>query len=125
MGLWLLLKHVGAEALGAAIERNMACARYVERLVGGSDDLEMLAPVGLSVFCFRYAPPGYSGDLDEMNERVLVELQRDGSSYLSNARVGGRFALRGCVLNYRTTERDMEVMVEDVRRVGRGVAGEA
>lgn len=125
LGLWLLLKHVGAEALGAAIEQNMACARYVERLVGASDDLEMLAPVGLSVFCFRYAPKGYAGDLDELNERVLVELQRDGSSYLSNARVGWRFALRGCVLNYRTTERDMEVLVEDVRRVGRGVAGEA
>ncbi|HEY3439620.1 MAG TPA: pyridoxal-dependent decarboxylase [Paludibaculum sp.] len=125
LGLWLLLKHVGAEALGAAIEQNMACARYVEELVRGSDDLEMLAPVGLSVFCFRYAPKGFAGDLDALNERVLVELQRDGSSYLSNARVGGRFALRGCVLNYRTTARDMEVMVEDVRRVGRVVVGEA
>ena len=65
----------------------------------------MLAPVGLSVFCFRYAPPGFAGDLDALNERILVALQRAGGSYLSNARVRGHFALRGCVLNYRTTAR--------------------
>jgi hypothetical protein len=45
-----------------------------------------------------------------------VDLQKEGSSYLSNARIRGRFALRGCVLNYRTTERDMEILLEDVRR---------
>ena len=47
----------------------------------------------------------------------LIYLQRDGSSYLSNATLGGRFALRGCVLNYRTTLRDMEILLDDLRRV--------
>jgi aromatic-L-amino-acid decarboxylase len=45
----------------------------------------------------------------------MLEVQRGGSSYLSNARVRGAFALRGCVLNYRTTKRDMEILLEDVR----------
>ena len=57
------------------------------------------------------------GELDAWNERLLVELQRDGSSYLSNARVGGRFSLRGCVMNYRTTLRDMEILLDDLRRL--------
>ena len=55
--------------------------------------------------------------IDAFNERLLVALQRDGSSYLSNATLGGRFALRGCVLNYRTTLRDMEMLLDDLRRV--------
>jgi aromatic-L-amino-acid decarboxylase len=50
-------------------------------------------------------------------QRLLVALQRDGSSYLSNATLGDRFALRGCVLNYRTTLRDMEILLGDLRRV--------
>ena len=33
--------------------------------------------------------------------------------------LGGRFALRGCVLNYRTTLRDVEILLDDLRRVGR------
>lgn len=121
LGIWLLLKFVGAAELGRAIEHNIACAQYLEKLVAASGDFEMLAPVSLSVFCFRYAPPGFTGSLDALNERILVRLQRDGGSYLSNARVGGRFALRGCVVNYRTAERDMEILLEDVRRAAAAV----
>lgn len=116
LNVWLTFKFVGALRLGEAIERNMACARYVESLVNLAPDFEMLAPVELSVFCFRYRPPGFTGDLDALNERILLATQRAGSSYLSNARIRGAFALRGCVLNYRTTERDMEILLEDVRR---------
>jgi aromatic-L-amino-acid decarboxylase len=114
--LWLLVKSVGARALGEAIAENIACAKYFEELVQASDDFEMLAPVELSIFCFRYRPRGFTGDLDKLNERVMLALQRAGSSYVSNARIGGNFALRGCVLNYRTTRRDMEILLEDVRK---------
>jgi glutamate/tyrosine decarboxylase-like PLP-dependent enzyme len=115
LDLWLLIKFAGTERLGQAIEENIACAKYFEELVRASDDFEMLAPVELSIFCFRYVPKGFTGDLDAFNEGVLVALQRGGSTYLSNARVLGRFALRGCVLNYRTTRADMERVLEDVR----------
>ncbi len=98
LDLWLLIKYVGAERLTQALEENLACARYFGNLVEASGDCELLAPVGLSIFCFRYAPPGYQGDLDALNERILVNLQRAGSSYLSNARVDGKFAWRGCAL---------------------------
>jgi glutamate/tyrosine decarboxylase-like PLP-dependent enzyme len=121
LDLWLLLKHLGARRLGEAIEENIACAEYLQELVHGSDDFEMLAPVGLSIFCFRHQPRGFSGDLDSWNERVLVQLQRGGSSYLSNARIDDKFALRGCVLNYRTTRRDMEILLDDVRAAARAI----
>lgn len=130
--VWMTLKGVGLRALDAAIEKDLACARHLERLARASEDFEMLAPVELSIFCFRYVPPRLkralaSADegererideqLDALNERLLIELQRDGSSYLSNARLRGRFSLRGCVMNYRTTLRDMEILLEDLRRV--------
>ena len=115
LNLWLLLKYAGTKRIGEAIESNIACAKYFEELVRASEDFEMLAPVELSIFCFRHAPPGFTGDLDALNERVLLALQRAGSSYISNARVHGAFALRGCVLNYRTTTRDMEQLLQDVR----------
>ncbi len=130
--VWMMLKGVGLRVLGAAIEKDLACARHLERLVRASEDFEMLAPVELSIFCFRYVPPPLkralaSADalerarideqLDALNERLLIDLQRDGSSYLSNARLRGRFSLRGCVINYRTTLRDMEILLDDLRRV--------
>jgi glutamate/tyrosine decarboxylase-like PLP-dependent enzyme len=120
--VWMALQLAGTNAFADAIENNLACARYLEQLVRQSDDFEMLAPVELSIFCFRHVPARLKNvapeQLDRFNERLLVVLQRDGSSYLSNTTIGGRFALRGCVLNYRTTRRDMEILVEDLRRVG-------
>jgi aromatic-L-amino-acid/L-tryptophan decarboxylase len=134
--VWMMLKGVGLRALGEAIEKDLACARHLERLVQASEDFEMLAPVELSIFCFRHVPPRLKRALDRAdevergrieeeleawNEGLLIELQRDGSSYLSNARFCGRFGLRGCVMNYRTTLRDMEILLEDLRRVAEAI----
>jgi glutamate/tyrosine decarboxylase-like PLP-dependent enzyme len=128
----MLLRAVGVEALGHAVEKDLACARHLEELVRQSDDFEMLAPVELSIFCFRHLPARLRSrlgatdptqridtekELDTWNERLLVALQQDGSSYLSNALINGRFSLRGCVINYRTTPRDMEILLDDLRRV--------
>lgn len=130
--VWMVLRGFGIQAFADAIEKNLACARHLESLVQASEDFEMLAPVELSIFCFRYLPPQLKNELanadqserrriekelDAFNENLLIALQQDGSSYLSNARLNGRFSLRGCVLNYRTTLRDMEILLEDLRRV--------
>ena len=123
--VWMLLKGVGLDRLSEAIESNLVCARHLESMVRASDDFEMAAPVELSIFCFRHVPEWLRNEspegIDTFNERLLVALQRDGSSYLSNATLGGRFALRGCVLNYRTTLRDMEILLDDLRRVAKSL----
>jgi aromatic-L-amino-acid decarboxylase len=123
--VWMLLKGVGLDRLSEAIESNLACARHLESVVQASDDFEMAAPVELSIFCFRHVPAQLKGEspqrIDAFNERLLVALQRDGSSYLSNATLGSRFALRGCVLNHRTTLRDMEILLDDLRRVAKSL----
>ena len=134
--VWMMLKGVGLRRLGEAVEKDLACARHLERLVQASDDFVMLAPVELSIFCFRYVPTALKHalagakeeerkrideELDGLNEQLLINLQQDGSSYLSNARLRGRFSLRGCVMNYRTTLRDMEILLDDLRRVAKAL----
>jgi glutamate/tyrosine decarboxylase-like PLP-dependent enzyme len=95
-------------------------------MVQASDDFEMVAPVELSIVCFRHVPTQLRNQstqqVDAFNERLLVALQQDGSSYLSNTTLNGRFALRGCILNYRTTLRDMEVLLDDLRRVTKSLS---
>jgi aromatic-L-amino-acid decarboxylase len=132
--VWMLLKGIGLSTLREAVEKDLACARHFQTLVQNSQDFEMLAPVELSIFCFRHLPGKLKGalaaagpsdrqkveqQLDAHNEALLLALQRDGASYLSNARLRGRFSLRGCVMNYRTTPLDMEMLLDDLRRVNR------
>nr|WP_255472017.1 aminotransferase class I/II-fold pyridoxal phosphate-dependent enzyme [Micromonospora sp. MP36] len=132
--VWMALAHAGSRAVADAIEGNLDCARHVAELVDASPEFELLAPVELSIFCFRYLPPAARGgsrseaveeELDRLNERIMLALQQAGNSYLSNATINGRFALRGCVLNYRTTRRDMQILLDDVRRAAEEAIEEA
>jgi len=72
----------------------------------------------MSIVCFRHR----GGD-DAFNKRLMLEVQRDGDSYLSNAMIGGRFALRACIVNYRTTPRDVEQLLATIRRVAARISG--
>src|SRR5205823_11660038 len=93
-------------------------------------DFELLAPVALSICCFRYVPPHVRRaltdanederqqievELNGLNERIVSAVQRGGRAYLSNAILRGRFALRACVVNFRTTRRDIAATLDIVR----------
>jgi hypothetical protein len=47
----------------------------------------------------------------------MVEVQRDGDAYLSNVILNGRFALRACIVNFRTQPADMDRLLAAIRRV--------
>lgn len=118
LAIWMWVKYAGADALAEAIDSNNQVARFMGGLIEQAPDLELMAPVSLSIFCFRYAPSGYTGNLNDLNQSILVELQRSGVCYLSNTTIRGCFCLRGCVLNYRTLETDVAAVVDEVRRIG-------
>jgi glutamate/tyrosine decarboxylase-like PLP-dependent enzyme len=115
--IWFVLKMHGTRALQAAIDANIAAAKHLARLIDASDDFERLGPVPLSITCFRWK----AGD-DGFNKRLMVEVQRDGDSYLSNAIVDGRFALRACIVNFRTELSDVERLLGSIRRVAARMA---
>ena len=79
-------------------------------------DLELLAPVELSAVCFRYrGRMGDSGgDLSQLNAAILKRLVDRGRVYLSNATLRGKFCLRACLVNHRTTEADVDQVVPEV-----------
>ncbi len=121
--IWFMLKCHGATALRTAINDNIAVAQHLAGLIDASDDFERLAPVPLSIVCFRYLPPAMRGPGDHtvainaFNRALMVEVQRDGDSYLSNAQIGAAFALRACIVNFRTRTADAAHLLDTIRRV--------
>ena len=116
--LWATLRFHGSRTLTAAIGANLRLAGHLAALVEAADDFELLAGPGLSICCFRHAPAHLpAAALDAHNERILHALQRDGRVYLSNATVDGRFALRACITNFRTTAADVEQVLTVVREL--------
>jgi aromatic-L-amino-acid decarboxylase len=116
--LWATLRFHGSRRLAAAIGEDIRLAAHLAELVAAAEDLELLAGPGLSVCCFRHAPAHIDEPaLDAHNERILHALQRDGRVYLSNATIDGRFALRACITNFRTTRADVEQVLTVVREI--------
>ena len=121
--VWLTLNYYGVRRLAEAIADDNSLAAYLSQLVTQADDFELLAPVELSICCFRYVPANAREDeLDQLNERIMAAVQKGGRAYLSNATVNGKFALRACITNFRTTKGDIEETLSVVREAARSLA---
>lgn len=119
--VWLTLQYYGTRRIAETIAEDTALAAYLGELVSNADDFELLAPVELSICCFRYAPRAGMSDaeLNQLNERIMALVQKGGRAYVSNATVNGRFALRACITNFRTTKADIEETIEAIRDAAR------
>jgi glutamate/tyrosine decarboxylase-like PLP-dependent enzyme len=118
--LWLSLRYHGLGAFRTAIRADLEHAQRLERAVGDSGALELLAPVRLSAVVFRYRA---AQQADEVNAAILRRVIERGRVYLSNATVRGCFALRACFVNHRTRDADVDLIVPEVLAAAGEVQG--
>lgn len=114
--VWAALKEIGASGMRARVVRHLDCARRVAQRVREHPALELLAEPVLSICCFRVKPKGVSDEaaLDALNEKVLLGVRSRGRAVPSHTRLGGRFALRPCFINPRSTLADADATVDEV-----------
>ena len=115
--LWTSIQLHGLAAFREAIGRDLAHARALAARVEREPRLELLAPVELSAVCFRVRG---GADGDARNEAILRRVNGRGRVYLSNAKLRGAFALRACFVNHRTTDADVDAVVDEVLRAAEG-----
>ena len=124
--VWMLLKEHGVDKYARLLEQNVAQALYLASLVEASPELELLAPVPLNIVCFRYRDPRLDdAALDRLNEEILGDLQEEGIAVPSATVLGGRYALRVCIVNHRSRREDFDLLVAEVLRRGREKAARA
>jgi aromatic-L-amino-acid decarboxylase len=103
--LWFVIRSYGVEGLRAIIRRHVALAAELASWVDQSTHFERVAPVPFGLVCFRYRPAGKSErELDQLNERLLQEVNATRRVYLTHTRLGGRYVIR-MVIGQRATER--------------------
>jgi len=127
VAVWAILREIGVEGLRQRVVRHNDCARRVAERAHASDELEVLSEPVLSICCFRYRPPGWTDEsrLDSLNERALLAVRARGRAVTSSTRVDGRFAIRPCFINPRTTLDEADTLVDEVLAAGRELAAAA
>jgi glutamate/tyrosine decarboxylase-like PLP-dependent enzyme len=116
--LWMTLRHFGVAGYRTLLAGDVALARHLADGVRADPSLELWEPQGLSIACFRAVPAAGAGDgeaLDALNRALLSRVQLGGEAFLSGTVLNGRFWLRACVVNPRSTAADMDAVLEVVR----------
>jgi aromatic-L-amino-acid decarboxylase len=120
--IWLALRQAGRSGYEQMIGDDIRLAKRLYALADDDPELEART-TSLSITTFRYVPRGVDaptgGDyLDDLNQELLARLNATGEAFLSNAVVDGRFYLRACIVNFRTTGDDVAALPGIVKRVG-------
>lgn len=118
--VWAILRELGVEGIRARVRQDNDFARRVAARAAAHPRLETLTEPELSIACIRYAAPGID-DLNEFNTRLLRRLVRE-TPYLPSATVvAGSFAIRPCFINARTTQIQVDGLVDAIVDLGDGM----
>ena len=116
--VWLGLQQIGRDGYVESISEDMRLSRKLYDLLRSHPAFEALTH-NLSITTFRYVPPALrtrlgepevEASLNALNEDLLARVERSGRAFFSNAVIDGKFALRACIVNFRTSDADIEVL---------------
>lgn len=121
--LWFSLRYHGLAAFRNSIEKDLGQARRLGELIARERALKLTAPIELSAVCFRYIGDGNlpEAKINQLNFDILRRVVARGQIYLSNATLQGKFCLRGCITNHRTTDADIDRVPIEVLAAARDV----
>ena len=122
--MWAALNEIGLEGMRDRVTRHNSYARHLANLVRASPVLELLAPVTLSICCFRYVPTDIQGGagsvqtLNSLNREILDQLHRESRHIPSSTEIDGQLAIRPCYINPRTRLSEVTELAKEVERIG-------
>jgi glutamate/tyrosine decarboxylase-like PLP-dependent enzyme len=123
LAVWATLRAYGRGGYRAIVEHHLDLAQHLAAAVDEAPDFERLAETPLNIVCFRYRPEGVA-DLDELNRRTGAAVLKDGRVYVGTTSFEGKVAFRPAIVHWRSTEADIDLIVEAIRDVGARIAAE-
>lgn len=123
--VWMSIKEHGLDRFGRMIARNVEQAQYFGQLVESEPGMELLAPIGLDIVCFRFNPAGLDDEkLNALNKEILMRLHEQGIAAPSYTTLQERYCLRIAIANHRSTQEDFDLLAREVVRIGRELVGQ-
>lgn len=121
--LWFVLRSYGLHGIRQTLRNHLQWAEALEGWITAHPDFEMMAPRTLNLVCFRYHPLAIEDEnhLDELNDRLLQELNQTGKLFLTHTRVNGHFTLRMVTGQTYLQKRHVEQAWELIKKTAEGI----
>jgi len=121
--LWSVIRSYGTDGLREKIRYHIKIAANLAGLISKETDFEILAPVVISVVCFRYVPYGYSeADINVVNEKLNHSLNDSGKIYLSHTVLKGKYTLRMVTAQTNVTLEHVEKAWDLIKETARNIS---
>lgn len=123
--IWMSLKEHGAKKFGRMIAKNVDQAQYLAQLIEKEPNLELIAPVGLDIVCFRYNPGGLALEtLNTINKEIKLQMEEQGIAAPGyTTLMGDHYCIRVAISNHRSVDEDFDLLVEKVLEFGGKLIG--
>jgi glutamate/tyrosine decarboxylase-like PLP-dependent enzyme len=126
--LYAALRELGRSGLEALVDRCCAHCHAIVMGIGALDGAEVVWEPRLNQGLVRFRDPRLgagAGDHDQRTDAVIAAINATGEAFFSGTTWRGRRAMRVSVVNWRTTDRDVERAIAAARRAidGLGVGG--
>ncbi len=108
--LWFVLRSFGKEGLQKIIRHHISLAQNLKEKINQHQDFELLAPVPLNTLCFRFHPSHISDEqkLNELNRRLLDQIQQSGELFLTHTTLNGKYTIRMVIGNTNVEQQHVE-----------------
>ena len=114
--LWLPIKMVGIAPFRANLDEKLDLAQWAVEELRRIPGIEILAEPQLSIAAFRWARPGLDDEeLNRINRSLMDRINGRKRIYVTGTLLRGRFAIRICVLSFRTHADRMRQGLDDIR----------
>ena len=118
--VWMSLKEHGSKKFGRMISKNVNQAHYLGKLVKNNKDLELIAPIGMDIVCFRYNPGGLNlEDLNAINKEIKLLIEERNIALPGYTTLNNMYCIRVAVSSHRVTFEDFDVLIEHVLKIGK------
>ncbi len=116
--VWLPVRMHGVRAFREALDEKLDLARQAADELRKIPGIEILAEPELSLLAFRYVPSGAQDGaaLDHLNKKLLERINQQKRVFLTGTLLRGRFALRICILSFRTHHDRITMAIEDIKK---------
>jgi len=112
---WFTLMAYGKEGHSEIIERNCSLAKKLGEWISVSSKFKLLSPVRMNVVCFTLNKENLT--MEEIKV-FLDKVRDDGNVFLTPTLYKGKPAIRAALTNWLTEEKDINITIEVLERIG-------
>ena len=121
--LWFVMRSFGLEGLKEKIRHHISLAHTLKEEMEQNENFELMAPVPLNTICFRFHP-SYIDDekkLNELNQKLIEQIQQSGKLFLTHTKLDGRYTIRIVLGNTNLEQRHVGAAWKLIRELAQNM----